>query len=98
MTRGFASPQEAVEAFATSGTRLACICAGDDLTDAADLLAHELGRHGAVKVYVMDTSGSDTDAPDRSGAVTTLHEGGDIVDILEDAYRAIGLHPADASR
>ena len=88
---GFATPQDAADAFAASGAPLACICSSDALyPDLADATARALRAKGAKAVWLAGRPGALEPALNAAGVTDYVFAGADAVAALRRAWAALG--------
>ncbi len=79
-----ADPDAVAQAFAAGGCRIACLCGTNDRYAAeAGSLAAALKAAGAKRLYL---AGSPDDGLAAAGIDTFLHQGSDLLGLLEDAH------------
>jgi methylmalonyl-CoA mutase len=87
---GFDTPQGAAAAFKVSGAKLACICSSDSVyIENAAATARALADAGAKAIYVAGLPGEQEAALRAAGVNEFIHEGGEVLRVLEDAQRRI---------
>jgi methylmalonyl-CoA mutase len=89
-SNGFDTPQGAAAAFKVSGAKLACICSSDSVyIEKAAATARAIADAGAKAIYVAGLP-SEQEAELRAAGVNEfIHQGGDVLRVLEDAQRRI---------
>ncbi|MCK0207650.1 methylmalonyl-CoA mutase family protein [Starkeya koreensis] len=90
---GFTDPAALAHAFRASGARLACLCASDEMYAAsAEDAAHVLKEAGAPVVCLAGRPGEREAAWRAAGIELYLSAGGDLLALLEDVHRRLGLN------
>lgn len=89
---GFASADEAVAAFKTSGADLVCLCSSDAVyADLAEDTAKAFAAAGAKTIYLAGKGGEQAEALQAAGVETFVHVGVDVLAILHQAHAKLGL-------
>ncbi len=89
---GFTDITALAEAFRASGARIACLCSSDDLYAAsATEAATALKAAGAAALYLAGRPGEHEEAWRAAGIEVYLSAGGDLVALLQDAHRRLGI-------
>lgn len=89
---GFESADDAAEAFAGSGARLACICSSDDVYLAmAEDVAQTLSKTDALQIYLAGRPGDERPKLRKAGVGTFIHQGCDMVEILQNVHEYLGI-------
>lgn len=89
---GFTDPSALAQAFRASGARLACLCSSDEVYAAmAEDAARALKEAGAQTVYLAGRPGEHEGAWRAAGIEVFLVAGGDLLALLQDAHRRLGL-------
>ncbi len=79
-------------AFRDSGAQIACLCSSDAIyQDRAEAAAKALKTAGATHVYLAGRAGDKRDDYHAAGIDTFVHRGADILEILQDAHRLVGI-------
>jgi methylmalonyl-CoA mutase len=89
---GFADTGAAAKAFTESNTKLACICSSDAVyaVMAADA-ARALTTAGARPIYLAGRPGEDRPSLRDAGVGTFIHQGCDMLEVLETAHDLLGI-------
>jgi len=89
---GFATVEEAADAFVASGARVAVICSSDQrYSEMVPVVARALKRGGAVCVVVAGRPG-EREAEWRSAGVDRcIHMGCDAIEALDELHAAAGV-------
>lgn len=89
---GFTDMTALAEAFRASGARIACLCSSDDLYAAsATDAASGLKAAGAAALYLAGRPGEHEEAWRAAGIDVYLSAGGDLLALLQDAHRRLGI-------
>ena len=92
---GLEGSDDAGEAFAKSGARLACICSSDDVYAAmAKDAALALSKRDARQVYLAGRPGDERAKLRKAGVGRFIHQGCDMVEILQDTHKLLGIETA----
>jgi len=82
-------------AYKVSGARIACLVSSDAIyAEQAEAAAKALKEAGAAHLYLAGRPGELEDALRAAGVGTFLYAGGDLLALLQDAHRLLGLAPA----
>ena len=89
---GFASRDAMISAFKASGATLVCLCSSDKVyeTEAVDA-AKALGAAGAAHIYLAGRPGELEAALKAAGVNDFIYVGCDVVAVLTEAQRQLGL-------
>ena len=88
----FAGHDALIDAFKTSGTKIACICSSDAIYEAdAEAIAQKLKSAGAEYIYLAGRAGEKRDAYKAAGIDAFVHMGVNSLEILSDALNRSGV-------
>ena len=94
---GFSSPEEVVEDFGADGASLVCLCSSDEhYAEVAADVARALGAAGARRIYLAGRPGDLADELRAAGVDTFVHRGTDVLEVLTEAHRVIGVPTSEA--
>jgi methylmalonyl-CoA mutase len=89
---GFCEPPEAVAAFKNSGADIAILCSSDRLyADEAERFAGPLKDGGVKHLYLAGHPGEAKSQYEAAGIDTFIHIGSDLIRILSDAHKILGI-------
>lgn len=89
---GFATAEEAVEDFTSSGAALVCICSSDKVyEERAVATAAALAAAGARRVYLAGNPGDRRADEEAAGVGEFVHVGVDVLAVLERAQELLGI-------
>ncbi|MCV0369894.1 methylmalonyl-CoA mutase family protein [Filomicrobium sp.] len=89
---GYANANEAAEAFAASGARLACISSSDaKYADMGETVAKALKAQGASHVYMAGRPGEQSAALEAAGVDAFIYAGQDVLSLLRKLHDHLGI-------
>ena len=89
---GFTTPAEVAQDFTASGARLVCICSSDAVyAESAQAVAAALTEAGAEHVYLAGDPGDRREAEQAAGVDDFVHVGVDVLAVLAEAHRVLGI-------
>lgn len=95
-SEALAGAADAAAAFKASGAQLACLCGSDEVYgECVPAVAQALSAAGAEHIYLAGRPGERGEEWTRAGVGTFLYTGCDMLTVLRDAHRRLGVEATD---